>query len=71
MVILWKNTIAGVMLAGFGLSGLALAVEPAAPKSDSAQTQTPQSPAPPQPPAVLKQHAQDSEVKPPVKSQVP
>jgi formylglycine-generating enzyme required for sulfatase activity len=71
MAMLWKNTVAVVMLAGLGLSGLALAVEPVAPKSDSGQTQTPQVPTPPQPPAVPKQHAQDGEVKPPVKSPAP
>jgi sulfatase modifying factor 1 len=68
MAMLWKNTVAGVMLAGLGLSGLALAVEPIAPKSDSGQMQTPQLPVPPQAPAVPKQHAQDAEMKPPVKS---
>src|SRR6476661_3210592 len=71
MAMAWKNTIAGMMLVSLSLSGLALAVEPVVPKSDSGQTQTPQVPAPPTPPAVPKQHAQDGEVKPPVKSPAP
>jgi len=71
MAMAWKNTVAGMMLAGLSFSGLAGAVEPVVPKSDSGQMQTPQVPAPPQPPAVPKQHAQDGDVKPPIKSPIP
>ncbi|HEU4504170.1 MAG TPA: hypothetical protein VFR79_05025, partial [Nitrospira sp.] len=63
----WNNTIAGVILAGLGFTASALAVEPAAPKSDP-QIQTPQVQAPVPPPPVPKQHAQDADVKPPAKA---
>ena len=64
----WKNTIAGIILTGFGISAVALAVEPVSPKTDPVQTQTPQPPTSAPSPAVPKQHQQDGEVKPPLKS---
>jgi sulfatase modifying factor 1 len=64
----WKNTIAGVILAGLSISAIALAVEPGTPKPDTIQTQTPQVPAPVPPATAPKQHSQDSDVKPPAKT---
>ena len=63
-----KSTIAGVFLASLGLSAIAFGVEPVTPKSEPTQTPTPPSAAPPPvSPAAPKQHAQEGDVKPPVK----
>jgi len=58
-----------MILAGLTIADMAFAVEPVTtPKSDPVQTQIPQAPAPLPPAVTPKQHAQETETKPPGKA---